>query len=171
MGKVVQHIFEAIHFENTESIEPVFDMDHPIRSTGDMRTWYTGRPCAAADRSHVNFCVFDGTWESTEAFELDHNEHVAAWVKNDHLGFDVCYIFDGVVHKYRPDFLIRLENGTFLVLETKGQDSQQDQTKRRFLAEWVKAVNGHGGFGTWQSAVSKQPGEIKNIIERAAAES
>ena len=43
MTKVVQHIWEAIRFENTESLEPVFDRDQPIRSTGDMRTWYTGR--------------------------------------------------------------------------------------------------------------------------------
>lgn len=37
MTKVVQHIWEAIRQENTERIAPVFDRDHPIRSTGDMR--------------------------------------------------------------------------------------------------------------------------------------
>ena len=36
MTKVVQHIGEAIRFENTESLEPMFDRDRPIRSTGDM---------------------------------------------------------------------------------------------------------------------------------------
>ena len=56
MTKVVQHIWEAIRFENTESLEPVFDRDRPIRSTGDMGTWYTGRPCERAVRSHINFC-------------------------------------------------------------------------------------------------------------------
>ena len=30
MTKVVQHIWEAIRFENTERLEPVFDQDHPI---------------------------------------------------------------------------------------------------------------------------------------------
>ena len=39
----------------------------------------------------------------------------------------------GVVRKYRPDFIIRLKSGDYLVLETKGQDSEQNQTKRRFL--------------------------------------
>ena len=45
MTKVVHHIWEAIRFENTEKLEPVFDRDRPIRSTGDMGTWYTGKPC------------------------------------------------------------------------------------------------------------------------------
>ena len=31
MTKVVQHIWEAIRFENTEKLEPVFDRDRPIR--------------------------------------------------------------------------------------------------------------------------------------------
>ena len=71
---------------------------------------------------------------------MDRNKNVDAWVKNDHLSFDVLYVYKGVVHKYRPDFIIRLRSGSFLVLETKGQDSDQDKTKRAFLDEWVKAV-------------------------------
>jgi len=51
MNKVVQHIWEAIRFENTEHIEPVFDSDKPIRSTTDMRTWYTGKPCEPINKS------------------------------------------------------------------------------------------------------------------------
>lgn len=164
MNKVVQHIWEAIRFENTESIMPVFDGDKPIRSTGDMRTWYTGRPCEPAKKSHINFCVFDSTWEASEAFEFDRNPDVKAWVKNDHLGFEIVYIFKGEVRKYRPDFIILLKNGSFLILETKGQETRQDKTKREFLDEWVKAVNQHGGFGTWLWAVSKQPDDVAGII-------
>ena len=66
--------------------QPLFDRARPIRSTGDMGTWYTGKPCERTERSHINFCVYDSTWEASEAFELDHNRDVAAWVKNDHLG-------------------------------------------------------------------------------------
>ena len=137
MTKVVQHIWEAIRFENAERLEPVFDQNRPIRSTGDMRTWHTGKPYGEAKRSHINFCVYDSTWEASEASELDRAPEVAAWVKNDHLGFEVFYIYRGVVRKYRPDFLIRLVTGDMLVLEVKGQESEQDKTKRRFLAEWV----------------------------------
>lgn len=106
MNKVVQHIWEAIRFENTEAITPVFDRDYPIRSSGDMRTWYTGKPCEPTKKSHINFCVFDSRWEASESFEFERNTDVEAWVKNDHLGFEIFYIFKGVVLKYWPDFLI-----------------------------------------------------------------
>lgn len=165
MNRIVQHIWEAIRFENTEAIVPIFDNDHPVRSTGNMQTWYTGKPCEHTKKSHINFCVFDSTWEATEAFELDRNPHVDAWVKNDHLGFEIHYIFSGVVKKYRPDFITRLKTGTFLTLETKGQDTQQDKTKREFLDEWVKAVNESNGFGKWQWAVSKDPADVAGILD------
>jgi len=171
MNKLVQHIWEAIRFENTESIIPIFDSDHPIRSTGNMQTWYTGKPCEYTKRSHINFCVFDSTWEASEAFELDRNPHVEAWVKNDHLGFEIHYIFSGVVKKYRPDFIIRLKTGKFLILETKGQDTQQDKTKREFLDEWVISVNEYGGFGLWQWAVSNDPADVAGILEDAISKS
>jgi len=71
-------------------------------------------------------------------------------VKNDHLGFEVLFIFVLMVRKFQPDFILRLKTGHFLVLETKGQETQQDETEREFLDEWVKAVNEHGGFFKWQ---------------------
>lgn len=168
MSKVVQHIWEAIRFENALSLEPVFDTERPIRSTGEMLPWYTGRPCEHTKRSHINMCVFDSTWEASEAFELDRvrNPHVAAWVKNDHLGFEITYSYKGVIRKFRPDYLVRLTNGKMLVLEVKGQDSQEQQTKREFLAEWVAAVNSHGGFGTWAADVSRHPNDIQEILTR-----
>jgi type III restriction enzyme len=39
MTKVVQHVWEAIRFDNSQRPQPVFDRDHPIRSTG---TWAGG---------------------------------------------------------------------------------------------------------------------------------
>ena len=166
MTHVVQHIFDAVRFENTEHLEPVFDRDHPIRSTEDMGTWYTGKPCERTAKSHINFAVYDSTWEASDAYVLDDSSEVASWVKNDHLGFEVLYIYRGVVRKYRPDFLIRLANGNMLVLETKGRDTEQDRVKRRFLEEWVKAVNNHGGFGRWLWDVASEPGEITDILHR-----
>jgi type III restriction enzyme len=170
MTKVVQHISDAVRLENTERLEPVFDRDHPIRATGDMSTWYTGKPCERTTKSHINFCVFDSTWEASDAYVLDHDPGVAAWVKNDHLGFEVLYIYRGVVRKYRPDFLARLNTGEMLILETKGQDTEQDRVKRRFLDEWVNAVNAHGGFGRWRWDVARQPGDIQDILARCTME-
>ena len=130
-----------------------------------MRTWYSGRPCEYTRKSHISHCVFDSRWEASEAFELERNPLVEAWVKNDHLGYEILYLFQGVGLKYRPDFLIRLSKGRFLVLETKGQDSQQDRTKREFLEEWIRAVNNHGEFGQWACAVSKNPADLKGILK------
>jgi len=169
MSKIVQHIWEAIRFKNSESIVPIFDTDNPIRTTGDMRSWYTGKPCEATRKSHINLCVFDSTWEASEAFEFERNANIAAWVKNDHLGFEILYVFNGVMKKYRPDFILRLKTGTHFILETKGQDTQQDKTKREFLDEWVNAVNAHGGFGKWAWDVSKNPADVKGIIDKVVS--
>ncbi len=164
MSRVVQHVWEAVRQENTERLTPVFDRDHPIRSTGDMRTWYTGKPCERTRKSHINVCVYDSAWEASDAFVRNDSDAVAAWVKHDHLGFEVFYVYRGVVRKYRPDFLARLKNGDFLVLETKGQNTEQDQVKRHYLDEWAQAVNAHGGFGRWRRAVAQHPGEIRGVL-------
>ena len=170
MNKVVQHIYEQIREMNTEAIVPVLDPARPIRSTADMPVWYTTKPCGETAKSQINFCVYDSTWEATEAFALDRNPAVQAWAKNDHLGFEVFYLYQGVVRRYRPDYLIRLGNGEYLVLETKGQDSQQNKAKRAALAEWVRAVNGHGGFGTWHCDVSFNTADVAGIIAKYTPE-
>ena len=74
---------------------------------------------------------------------------MAAWVKSDHLGFHVLYLWNGTKRKFIPDFLLRFRSGKTLILEVKGEDSAQDQAKRRALDQWVQAVNAQGGFGTW----------------------
>ncbi len=61
--------------------------------------------------------------------------------------------------------MIRLVNGKYLVLETKGIDNQQNKTKREFLNEWIEAVNNHGGFEKWHWNVSFQPSDMEQILE------
>jgi hypothetical protein len=70
---------------------------------------------------------------------LDRNPKVASWVTNDHLGFGVHYIFQGERHRYRPDFIILLTNGIHLVLEIKGQDTEQARVKRGFLEDRINS--------------------------------
>lgn len=166
MNKIVNHIFNEVRCENTQSLTPVFDSDRPIRSTGDMRTWYTSKPCDYTKKSHINFCVYDSTWEYNAAFQLDKHPNVKSWVKNDHLNFEIPYMFQGVIHKYRTDFLIKLENGVNLIVEVKGVETQQDQVKWGYLAEWVQAVNEYGGFGKWDWGVASEPDEIVNLLDK-----
>jgi len=166
MNKIIQHIWSEIRAENTQKLTAIFDKERPIRSTSDVRTWYTSKPCEMIDKSHISHCVYDSGWEASEAYFLEKSKHVKSFVKNDHLGFYILYNFKGVIRKYYPDFMIRLINGEYLILETKGVDSQQNQTKREFLNEWVKAVNTHGGFGKWNWAVSFHPSDLEQIILR-----
>ena len=166
MTKVVQHILDAVHFQNTQKLDIVFDQDRPICSTIDMRTWYTCKPCKPTERSHINYCVFDSTWEASDASILDASTEVDAWVKNDHLGFEILYTYRGVIRKYRPDFLVRLKSGNMLILETKGEETEQTRTKHKYLQEWVEAVNVHGGFGHWSCDMSRAPGELHEILKK-----
>jgi type III restriction enzyme len=164
--KIVNHLSRHIQSENTEELKLVVDQDHPIRSTADMKAWDTSKACVHTQKSHINFCVCDSTWEANEALNLDRSSYVKAWAKNDHLGFEVTYIYNGAEHKYRPDFLISLASGEILVLETKGQETEQDKTKRAALREWIRAVNANGGFGRWhhEPALSKDPDDIPQIL-------
>ena len=62
-----------------------------------------------------------------------------------------------------------LKNGVNLVLEIKGQDSQENRSKRQFLNEWVKAENEHGGFGLWSADVVLKPKEVLGVLRTRAA--
>jgi type III restriction enzyme len=52
-----------------------------------------------------------------------------------------------------------------LILATKGIDNQQNETKRAFLNEWIKAVNSHGGFGKWHLVISFHTSDLDSILK------
>lgn len=167
MNKVIQHIWNEVRAVNTTELTPVFDKEHPIRSTFDVHTWWTSKPCENFSNSHINFTVVDSKWEYLEAKTINDCNVVESFVKNDHLGFMVLYNYQGVIRRYFPDFIIKLKSGEHLILETKGQDSEQNKTKRAFLDKWCKAVNQHGGFGKWKWAVSFNPNDLEMILQNS----
>lgn len=166
LNKIIQHIWNTIRSENSTLLTPVFDKEHPIRSTNNMRTWWSGKPCESFINSHINFTVVDSNWEYLEAKTISDSEFVKSFVKNDHLGFSIIYNHQGVINKYYPDFIIKLANGNHLILETKGQDTEKDKTKRAFLNEWCKAINQHGAFGKWDWGVSFDPNDLEEILQK-----
>lgn len=166
MSRIVHHIWSAITFQNIASIALVFDKEKPILSTGDMMPWYTTKPAEPSQKSHISHAVLDSRWEDAAFFELERNEKVVSWVKNDHLGFQIPYIHQGVLHKYYPDFLIKLKNKVTLVLEIKGIDDDKNRTKRKYLDEWVKAVNEDGRFGRWAWDVAFAQSQVKGLIRK-----
>jgi hypothetical protein len=84
------------------------------------------------------------------------------------LNFVVFYNYQGVVRRFFPDFLIKLTTGENLIVETKGQDNEQNKTKRAYLDEWCRAINQHGGFGKWSWAVSFDPNDLDQILQNSA---
>lgn len=166
MNKVIQHIWNVIRAENTDALTPVFDRENPIRSSNDIRSWWSSKPCERFEKTHTNLVVCDSSWEYLEAKTINESTHVKSFIKNDHLNFVVFYNFQGVVRRFFPDFLCKLNNGKNLIIETKGQDSEQNKTKRAYLDEWCKAINQHGGFGQWAWEVSFDPNDLQSLIEK-----
>lgn len=163
---VVQHVLSAVSEQNTEHLAPVFDEDDPIGSTGRMRTWFTSKPCFPTSKSHISHLVGDSAWEGHAANVFEKRSDVRAYAKNDHLGFQIQYMWAGSRRRFLPDFLVLLANGTMLALEIKGVDSPQNKAKRDAMAEWVNAVNQAGGFGRWAWDVAFKPAEINDILTR-----
>lgn len=164
---ITQHLMSGVVEQNTLSLEPVFDGERPIGSTRDMRTWYTTRIAEPTQRSQISHIVVDSGWEKYASNVVETHPKVAAWVKNDHLGFSILYLWNGSKRKYIPDFLVRYTSGKTLVLEIKGVDSPQDKAKRAALTQWVEAVNAHGGFGTWAwDVVLGEAAGLRDVVDR-----
>ncbi|MCE8544600.1 DEAD/DEAH box helicase family protein [Ruegeria pomeroyi] len=163
---VVQHLMQSVFEQNRTKLTPIFDEENPIGSTGQMRTWYTTKPNFPAVKSHISHLVGDSSWEGHAANTFEESGDVLAYAKNDHLGFQIQYLWSGSRRRYIPDFLVKLTCGKMLALEIKGTDSPQNKAKRDALAEWVEAVNSLGGFGVWSWDVAFQPSSLNDIIQR-----
>lgn len=115
--------------------------------------------------------MVDSGWQKYAANVVEAHPKVAAWVKNNHLGFQILYLWNGSKRKYILDIFVRYESGKTLVLGIKGEDSPQDQTKLAALAQWVDAVNARGGFGTWAwDDMVDSAGGIRDVVEKARLE-
>lgn len=165
MPKIIKHILKYIKMSNTETKTLVFN-EIPVKSTGMSQPWYTTKTVEPIKKSHINFGIYDSTWETVAAHEFEDNEQVISWVKNNHIGFGVRYLFDGIESIYWPDFIVRLKNNMMLILEIKGMKNERNSAKKTRLDEWVELVNGHGEFGTWISDIAYDKSEIKRIIKK-----
>jgi type III restriction enzyme len=169
VDRIVAHLVRFLSEENRERVEPIFDEEFPIGSTRQMRTWYTTRQVRATVRSQINFMVADSAWEEHAATLFESSPLVLAYAKNDHLGFQIHYLWQGARRRYLPDFLVRLANGTTLVLEIKGQDSDQTQAKQAAMRSWVEAVNTKGGFGRWACDIAFEMAQLQDILQSHSA--
>lgn len=111
------------------------------------------------ERCHVNFAVIDSDWESEFCRVADKHSRVLAWVKNHNLGFEVPYSASGEARRYRPDFILRVDDGRGpddplnLVVEIKGARDEDDKDKAETMrTRWVPGVNALGDYGRWDFA-------------------
>ena len=140
--------------------------------------WKTG---AQPPRSHISHVVKDSSWEIALAQALEGHGRVLAYAKNQALGFEIPYLDGGIMRRYLPDFLVRLDTGAeplHLVLEMKGQRDESDKAKAQTARElWVPGVNALGGYGHWAFAEFTDPYTTDNefkalvtmLIDRVAA--
>jgi type III restriction enzyme len=98
----------------------------PVGSTGDV-DFQSRKRTVPAEKSEVSHVTLDGkdgnTWEQLLASELELNRNVKSYVKNDHLGFTIPYIYKGRSHSYTPDFLVRLKPGDDGIVRTSSSRS------------------------------------------------
>ena len=129
--------------------------------------WRTRKKTAIFKKTHINRSVMDSAWELAHAKELDKSPYVEAWVKNDHLGFEISYIHNGALHSYTPDFIIRLSDKSFMILEVKGRKKPKDESKWDYMKFWIKAVNQDEENGFWRFRVSqdKTGRNVHSMIE------
>ena len=168
MGKVVSHVWKWITSGSKTNEWITLNRTKPVKSTSDMRMWYTRKPTEHTKKSHIRLAPHDSGWELNAMHDFDRSSSVISWVKNDHLGFVIKYLYEGTVWDYLPDFLVKLKNNVMLVLEIKGQDTDRDKTKREYLQKWTDAVNRSGRYGTWTCDVAFRPGDVKGIIAKHA---
>lgn len=166
MDVIVQRLLEKVREQNVEHLELVFDEDAPIGSTRQMRTWFTTKKCLPTRKSQITYLLADSSWEVYAANILEKSKEVLAYAKNDRLGYQIYYMWQGARRRFIPDFLIRLSNDKTLVLEIKGVDSEQNRAKRAALDEWVRAVNQKGGFGQWCWDVVFEPAQVQDVLAK-----
>lgn len=167
--------------ERAERLLPVFDAGR--EGSTDWVDFDTTRPAHVTDsaRCHVSHVVVDSGWELTLSTVLEDLPGVAAYVKNDHLGFTIPYTYEGRGARYVPDFLARLTDGgdglvRTLLIEVSGGAkqhhspgpvSEKADTARHL---WVPAVNRYGQWGRWGFVEVGDPSTCSAAIARAVDE-
>ncbi len=142
-------------------IHAILDPYNPVGSTRHVsfNTSKTERWQTAPDRCHVNWVVLDSDWEAEFCRVAESHPRVRAYVKNHSLGFEVPYQSGSESRRYRPDFIVRIDDGRGdddllnLVVEIKGYRGEDAKEKKSTMdTYWIPGVNNRGDWGRWAFA-------------------
>lgn len=142
-------------------IQAILDPYNPAGSTRHVsfNTSKKDRWQTDPRRCHVNWVITDSDWEAQFCQVAEAHPRVRAYVKNHSLGFEVPYQFGSESRRYRPDFLVRVDDGRGdddllnLVVEIKGYRGEDAKEKKSTMdTYWVPGVNNRGDWGRWAFA-------------------
>ena len=123
--------------------------------------FHTTKPIYPVTRCHLNAMVADTKkWEQSAAFLLDSHAGVKRWVKNDRLGFAIPYRHRGLLARYIPDFIVITDRDENVIVEIKGQVTDDADAKAKAAERWVDAVNRLGNQGAWKYLLVEDPGKL-----------
>jgi type III restriction enzyme len=145
-------------------VKAILSPYNPVGSTSSLKPFPTSKPTWDTARSglpknHVNLVVLDSDWESEFCRVVENHPKVIAYTKNHNLGFEVPYLLGSEVHRYRPDFIVLVDDGhgpkdpLHLIVEIKGYRGEDAVEKAGTMQTyWIPGVNNLGTFGRWKFA-------------------
>lgn len=148
-------------FVNERPIKAILDPYNPEGSTIHVKfnTSRTERWETDSRRCHLNWVILDSDWEAEFCRVAESHPKVRAYVKNHNLGFEVPYLFGSESRKYRPDFIVLVDDGhgpddpLHLVVEIKGYRGEDAKEKKSTMdTYWVPGVNNLKQYGRWAFA-------------------
>ena len=81
-------------------------------------------------------------------------------MKNDRLGFTIPYRHRGLLSCYIPDFIVVTDHNENVVVEIKGQVTDDADAKTKAAERWGEAVNRLGSHGQWHYLLVEDPGRM-----------
>ncbi len=157
-SRITAAITQAEHNKN-RPIKVLLDPYNPAGSTAHVsfNTSKTERWETNALKSHINWVILDSDWEAEFCRVAEAHEKVICYVKNHSLGFEVPYLYGSDTRKYRPDFIVQIDQGNDevlnLVIEIKGYRREDAKQKKLTMdTYWVPGVNNLGNYGRWAFA-------------------
>jgi type III restriction enzyme len=131
--------------------------------------FHTTKPIQPATHCHLNAMVADTQkWEQAAALILDTHPGVRKWVKNERLGFFIPYRRNGLPARYVPDFIAVTDTDQNVIVEIKGQVTDNADAKAKAAERWAAAVTRLGQYGTWHYLLVTDPGKLGLMLNAFA---